>query len=438
MHECYTGVRVVLSISRLRILPSVQTFLRRRPLAVGVLACGLLGSPGPVKAQETAFLAAVRELAANPGLAAAARLQMKAALSEWDRQIQAFDTPQPAASGAFDARLARGLAFRRRGRIDDALREFDAAAAGRPVPSDVHMLRGLTLQTAGRHQEAGLAFQEAWRRDPDNPVKAYLARAINALRPAFQRILSGRHGPAATPFLTLDLIPDTLSRTPIVGSGAVAPVFAHLAAGRLDEAVAALDASPAAPSEGSAMDRGRAAEAEGRLGDAAREYATALTGALAGRHALYVGIGRLAQVQGNPDAAVDAFAHAARLSPNDPAIRRELGAAYVAAGRPDDAFAEFVAALLISPENVDVLAAVGQLYIDTDRPADAIPVLERVLAIRATRYETHYALAVALSRVGRTDDAAREFQRFERLSREALDARRKSVAGDAGPGQDPR
>jgi Flp pilus assembly protein TadD len=182
-----------------------------------------------------------------------------------------------------------------------------------------------------------------------------------------------------------------------------------------------------------ALGRARAAEADGRLDDTAREYSTALTGTLAGRHALYVGIGRLSQVQGEYDAAIAAFSEAALLSPNDPVIRRELAAAFVAAGRADDAFAELVAALLLAPENVEVLAAVGQLYLDTDRPAEAIPVLQRVLAIRATRYETHYALATALSRVGRTGDAARAFERFDRLSREALADRRRSVAGEAGP-----
>jgi Flp pilus assembly protein TadD len=192
--------------------------------------------------------------------------------------------------------------------------------------------------------------------------------------------------------------------------------------------------APRAPSgvEG-ALARAAAAEADGRLGDAVREYTTALTATLTGRHVLHVGLGRLFQVQGQFDASIEAFSHAARLSPNNPTIRRELAAAFVAAGRSDDAFVELVAALLIAPEDAESLAAVGQIYLDTDRPAEAIPVLQRVLAVRANRYETHYALATALSRVGRTADAAREFERFDRLSREALAARRRSVAGDTGP-----
>jgi tetratricopeptide (TPR) repeat protein len=429
-------------------------FLRTIPVAAWAFASCLALAPRPAGAQESVFAAAVRELAANPDQPAAARLKMQAALTEWDRQIEGLEAPhRPARGESFERHLAVGLAYRSRGRLDDALRQFDAAAALNAGASDVHVLRGLTLEAAARREDAGRAFHAAWRRDPDNPVKAYLVlgrtddldaadrkRTLDVLRKAFHRVLAGDHRPAATPFLTLDLVPDALSRTPIVGEGALAGVFARLAEGRLNEAIAAFDEGNLpvalrgpAPQGTSALARGRAAEAEGRFGDARREYAVALAGTLAGRHALYVGIGRLAQVQGEADAAIEAFDQAVRLSPNAPVVHRELAAAYLAAGRADDAFAELVAALLIAPDDADALAAVGQLYLDTDREAEAIPVLQRVLTVRADRYETHYALAVALSRAGRTGEAAREFERFERLSRQALEDRRRAVAGEPGP-----
>jgi Flp pilus assembly protein TadD len=121
-----------------------------------------------------------------------------------------------------------------------------------------------------------------------------------------------------------------------------------------------------------------------------------------------------------------------RLSPNNPVLRREFAGAFVATGRFDDAFAEFVAALLIAPDDADVLAAVGQMLLDTDRAGDAIAPLRRALAVKTDRYQTHYALAVALSRAGQADEAAREFERFERLNRQALEERRRVAAGQAG------
>ena len=145
-----------------------------------------------------------------------------------------------------------------------------------------------------------------------------------------------------------------------------------------------------------------------------------------------MGIARLAQVEGELDAAIDAFEHAVRLSPNDPVLRREFAAAFVAADRFEDAFAELVAALLIAPDEADVLAAMGQMFLDTDRAEEAIAPLRRALAVKADRYETHYALAVALSRAGQTEEAAREFEQFERLSRQAMEERRRVMAGQAG------
>jgi tetratricopeptide (TPR) repeat protein len=282
-----------------------------------------------------------------------------------------------------------------------------------------------------------------------SPVKAYLVlqrtrnldtasreRARNALRDAYSRILSGDHRQPSPPFLTLDLLPDASSPAPIAGDARLTGVFARLAAGRLDDAAAALkDGGPATGAGDSAVSRiarGGIAEREGRLSEARREYAAALEGTLSGRHALYVGIARLAQVDGDLDAAIDAFDHAVRLSPNDPVLRREFAGAFVAAGRFDEAFAEFVAALLIAPDDADVLAAVGQMFLDRDLAGDAIAPLRRALAVKAERYATHYALAVALTRAGRTDEATREFADFDRLSRQAMAERRRVMAGQAG------
>ena len=417
--------------------------------AVVVRAALLLAvTAPPAQAQSTAFAEVVRDLAhatvgnRDPGDAIA---RMKAALAAWDREIRDVEgrvereVRGASRERAFQLHVELGIAYAQRGRFKEALEQFDEAAAGQPRASDVHVLRGLTLETAGRGSDAGRAFHAAWVRDSGNPIKAYLVvkrtteldtsdreRAQKVLRDAAERLMASDSRPSGAPFLTLDPVPDTLARVPVVGDATMAGVFSRLAGGRFDEALNA----PAESSAFAHFEGGRAAESEGRYADARREYAAALTGTLAGRHMLHIGIGRLAQVEGDLEAAIDAFRHAVRLSPNDPVIRRELAAAYAAADRPADAFAELVAALLIDPRNADVLAALGQLYLDTDRPADAIPPLTRALQVKRDRYETHYALALALSRVGRTDDAQREFEQFERLSNQALEQRRRTIAGE--------
>src|SRR6185503_19846695 len=118
----------------------------------------------------------------------------------------------------------------------------------------------MTLEAAGKPDEAGRAYETAWMRDPASPVKAYLVlrqsrdldaasreRSLNVLRDASRRNLSGNQRQPSPPFLTLGLVPDTLSPTPIAGDGRLSRVFAHLASGQLDEATAALkDSGPAA------------------------------------------------------------------------------------------------------------------------------------------------------------------------------------------------
>ena len=437
----------------------------------GIVAAALFLAVSPPRAEaQTPFLDAVREFAAIDTASdangsvdvmrrrSAALARMKAAVGEWDRGIKALESRvarevrDASDARAFQLHVELGLAYRQRGRLDDALREFDAAAAAQPGASDVHLLRALTLDAAAKPAEAGRAFRTAWRRDTPNPVKAYLAltsrtnldadereRALQVLRGAFDRILAKEKPASAVAFLVLDPVPDSLSRTAVVADAAGEGVFARLAEGKLDAALTAFHAYASAAAGGdddsplAHFERGRTAEIQGRHADARRAYTAALAGTLAGRHVLHVAIGRLAQVEGELDAAIEAFGRAVRVHPNDPVIRRELAGAYAAAGRSDEAFAELVAALLVEPRDLDAMLAVGQLFLDTDRSADAIAVLTRAVEMNPARAEAHYALAMALSRAGRAEEAARQFERFERISRETLDHRRREVTGQSAP-----
>ena len=87
-----------------------------------------------------------------------------------------------------------------------------------------------------------------------------------------------------------------------------------------------------------------------------------------------------------------------------------------------------MAALIIDPRDAQAHAAVGQLYLDAGRDEEAVAAFNRALEVKPDRYETRYALATAFTRLGRTADAAREFELFERVRREKLDARRRDIA----------
>src|SRR4029077_16823788 len=99
-----------------------------------------------------------------------------------------------------------------------------------------------------------------------------------------------------------------------------------------------------------------------------------------------------AQVEADAAGALDAFAQAARINPNDPNVHRELAAAYAAEGRADEAFGELLAALLIAPREAQAHASIGHLYLDSGHDAEAVPAFERALELKPDGFEVRYAL----------------------------------------------
>src|SRR5688572_30330418 len=328
-----------------------------RRLRLLFLSASLALWPAGAHAQKETFLQQVRDLAAEvatddparPARITAAVERMAAALGEWDRRIGALEARVGRDIGgasdqrAFQLHVELGLTYRERGRLEEALRQFDAAAAARRSASDVHVLRALTLEAIGRTDDARDAWLTAWNSDPRNPVKAYYVlqqpagleaadreRARTAIADAYGRLLSQPPGPRSAPFVRLGLIADNLSAVPVVADAVMAEGFALLIANQYEEAIAALRPAAAAPPAGtqdSPLVRfalGRGHEVASRIPEARRAYMAALPGTLAGRAVLYVGIGRLAQVDGDAAAALAAFQSAVRVNPNEAYTRKEV------------------------------------------------------------------------------------------------------------------
>jgi len=378
-----------------------------------------------------------------------AAIRMTAGLAQWDANINAIENRLKGAKLP-DLRAAQlhtelGFAYRLRGRLADALKEFDTSIRLRPSGSDVRVLRALTLETLGRPGEAAESFQDAWTLDPSNAAKAYYV----ATRPsidgdargkarAFLRTFTFTRTSTAPPFVLVDAIPDSFGLSPIVGDGVTGETFALLAEGKYKEAAAALARAgrePAAAKRDSPrlhLARGQAAESLNRVADARREYEAALGGALAGRSIVYVAIARLAQVEGDLAAAIDALTRASRVNPNDLLVRYELSAALAADGRGDDAMIELAAALAINPRDAQAYAAIGQLQLNAGAYADAVSAFTRAIELAPDRYEIRYSLATTYTRLGDAAKAAQELDAYDRARRAALEQRRKQMAAEEG------
>ena len=146
-----------------------------------------LGVPSTAVAQRDGFLAAfvqfyrtLRGAYGDEGPQLAAQLeQMTTALAEWDRQIRDAESQlRPRLKGA-DAQTALQVhailasLYLDRGRVDDALREFDAAIGIDSTRAAFHRYKGLIHQARARPADAAEAFRAVWLLDPTDPLNAY-------------------------------------------------------------------------------------------------------------------------------------------------------------------------------------------------------------------------------------------------------------------------
>jgi Flp pilus assembly protein TadD len=96
-----------------------------------------------------------------------------------------------------------------------------------------------------------------------------------------------------------------------------------------------------------AIAAGRWDEAAGVFENVAREHPE-----LAQAHSA---LGSICLVRGEPQLAVQHFGRAAELSPDDVALRNQLGVAFFQSGDPDSAESNFQHALLLAADNVDAI-----------------------------------------------------------------------------------
>jgi len=164
-----------------------------------------------------------------------------------------------------------------------------------------------------------------------------------------------------------------------------------------------------------------------RLADARREFALAAPSAVAGRAQFFTKIGQLATTVADIPAAVDAFARSVEENPNDAEAHRRLAGALLLQDLNDEVFVELVAVLLIDPRDAGAYAGIGRIHLNAGRYDDALPALRRAIELSPDYAEARYALATTLMRMGKTEEAEREFQRVQQSQRRELDDRRRKM-----------
>ncbi|MDX6497583.1 MAG: protein O-GlcNAc transferase [Blastocatellia bacterium] len=190
-------------------------------------------------------------------------------------------------------------------------------------------------------------------------------------------------------------------------------------------------------------------------GNANAEAADALSQAIALNPASFDAhfyLGRVLYVMKDYAGAVKALRAAMKLNPRQPEARFFLGTALESAGDSEGAMAEYqglvasdansaigllgLGALLVKrgkvDEAIDALRravtldaqefeahwALGRALALREKYQDAVSSFQKAIAIAPNRSDAHYQLGLALKRLGRTDEANREFAIVERLNTE--------------------
>lgn len=421
---------------------------------------------------------------ADDGAAVAAAIDaMAQGLAEWDSALARMESGFASEMGkapppiAARMRTALGAAYLERGRLDEALKQFDAASSLDPEFADVFVLSGLALESANRQADATAAYRTAWQRQPGNIASAYralrssgsgsgsgAADVVKALASEVERGSMPGDKPAVA-FVDARLLDEGSVGAPVFIASAFNDAVGLMMQARYEEAIASLKASVRtslaavrdehrhvttadARSESRDLVTARAALGEavrafpksgllhwklGRLqlalGDdasALRSFQTAATLPLLGGAAhLYTAIGRIQHNQLDLDGALSAYSRRVALTPNDAAAHLDLGDVFRAQDRLDEALAEYSIASLLDATNVRALATAAQIHAAAGRDESAVTLLRRAVALDPSHLESRYALSRALMRLGLADDARRELQVFEQLQQKALQDQRR-------------
>ena len=93
-----------------------------------------------------------------------------------------------------------------------------------------------------------------------------------------------------------------------------------------------------------------------------------------------------------------------------------------------DEFTFVEAGLKESPDFHVFYQQKGTQLLLRDRYEECIPYFDRALELRPEQFERRYPLAMALTRLGRSAEAAHQLELFERARRQMIDRRRDEIA----------
>jgi tetratricopeptide (TPR) repeat protein len=116
------------------------------------------------------------------------------------------------------------------------------------------------------------------------------------------------------------------------------------------------------------------------------------------------------------DEGIALFRKELEVNPMDPMAHYRLGEAYARQQKWDPAIAALQRSLWINPYYSGPLIVLGRAYLAKTQPAVAEGLLRRATEYDPNNKSAHYLLAQALQKLGRTEEADKEFAIAAKLS----------------------
>jgi tetratricopeptide (TPR) repeat protein len=279
------------------------------------------------------------------------------------------DDPLVAGDPAAHERVGLAASMIRAGRLAEALKELQGAVTNWPNEGEVHRLLGFVYWLNDQQGQSIEHLRSAIRLTPDD----------ERARVTLAEVLAGDRR----------LTEAERELTQAVEGGS--------RSGRIHHQLAQLY------------------ERQSLLPQAARRFAESEQfGPIVGRDQFYLSLGSLLVNQADFDGAVAAYTRRIEANPNSSEAHRQLGEIYFLQGKNDEALTEFLAATWLDPHDARAHAAAGQVHVRLLDYAEAVVALQRALSLDGSLQEARYALGTSLVRLGKTEDARRELELFER------------------------
>jgi tetratricopeptide (TPR) repeat protein len=319
----------------------------------------------------------------------------------------------------------------KRGRLEQAAREFQAALKIRPDYAEAHCGLGAVFFKQGRREEAIREFQAAIQINPNygeahyNLGEAYkdnglLDEAIREFQAALQinPDLTGAHYNLGWIYLqqghpekAIPELQTALRANPNNADAHYQLGLAYFAQGHPENAVSEIQAALRInPNLAEAhLELGVIYAMQDRMNDSLHEFQSALrlNPNLAKAH---LGLGLIYAEQNRLESAISEFQAALRLNPDDYWAHYELGVVYSNQNRWDEAIFEFQAALRIKPDIAEAYFKAGLAYMNKGDLDKALPSFQAALRIDPNMAEAYYNIGVIYGLQDRLDEAISNYE----------------------------